>query len=64
MCSLQSGMRLNPQGPGSCEWIDRGFAPPFGFIAVSVDFTMMPPAQGDGELIADLTSECAGLRKA
>ena len=57
-------MRLKPQGSGSGQWIDSGSTPPRGFIAVSVEFAMMPPAQRDGELIADLTSECASLRKA
>ena len=57
-------MRLNPQGPGSGEWIDSGFAPPFGFIAVAVELTMMPAAQWDGELIADLAAKCTALREA
>ncbi len=57
-------MRLNPQGPGSGQWIDSGLAPPFGFIAVAVELTMMPAAQWDGELIADLAAKCTALREA
>ena len=57
-------MRLKPQGSGSGQWIDSGSTPPRGFIAVSVEFAMMPPAQRDGELIADLTSERASLGEA
>jgi len=57
-------MRLKPQGPGSGEWIDSGFAPPFGFIAVAVELAMMPPAQRDGELIADLAPKRPTLREA
>ena len=57
-------MRLKPQRPGGGEWIDGGFAPPPGFIAVSVELTMMPAAQRDGELIADLAPKCTTLREA
>ena len=57
-------MRLNPQGPGSGEWIDSGFAPPRGFIAVSMELAMMPATQRDGELIADLAAKCTTLREA
>ena len=60
----QSGMRLEPQAPGSGEWIDSGLAPPFGFIAIAVELTMMPAAQRDGELIADLAAKCTALREA
>jgi len=57
-------MRLKPQGSGSGQWIDSGSTPPRGFIAVSVEFAMMPPAQRDGELIADLAPKCTTLREA
>jgi hypothetical protein len=57
-------MRLKPQDPGGGQWIDSGSAPPRGFIAVSVELAMMPPAQRDGELIADLAPKCTTLREA
>ena len=57
-------MRLKPQGSGSGQWIDSRSAPPRSFVAVAMKLAMMPPAQRDGELIADLTSERASLGEA
>ena len=57
-------MRLKPQRPGSREWLDGGFAPPFGFIAVAVELAMMPATQRDGKLVADLAPKCTSLGKA
>ena len=57
-------MRLKPQGPSSDKWIDSGFAPPFGFIAIAVELTMMAAAQRDGELVADLAPKRTTLREA
>ena len=36
-------------------------APPRGFIAASVNLTVMPSAQRDNELITDLAAECPVL---
>src|SRR5271163_4741700 len=57
-------MRLKPQGPCRSDRVNGCLLPPSGLIAVSVELAMMPPAQGDGELIADLAAKCTGLRKA
>ena len=57
-------MSLQPQFPGRGGRIDGGFLPPFGFVAKTMNFPMMAPAQGNRELIADLASERAALREA
>ena len=44
--------------------IDTGLAPPCGFIAAAVNLAMMPTAQRDRELIADLPPKRSALRKA
>jgi hypothetical protein len=56
--------RLEPQRSRCRDWVDRGFAPPLSFIAVAVKFAMMPTAERDGELVADLASKRSGLGKA
>jgi hypothetical protein len=38
--------------------------PPSGFVAAAVKFAMMTAAEWEGELIADLTPQCAALGKA
>ena len=54
-------MRLKPQGSGGGQWIDSRSAPPRSFVAVAMKLAMMPPAQRDGELIADLAPESPRL---
>jgi hypothetical protein len=52
-------MRLSPQIVRDWFGIDTRSFP--GFVAVAMDFAMVPAAERDGELIADLTAERAAL---
>lgn len=56
-------MRLQPQRAGGAGRIDPGLLPPSGFVATAMDLTVMTAAQRDGELVADLSSECTALGK-
>jgi hypothetical protein len=62
--SLFLRMGFEPQSAGGGDWIRRHFPPPNEFIAAAVDFAVMPPAQGDGELVADLASQSPTLGEA
>jgi hypothetical protein len=42
---------------------DLNVCPPRNFVAMAVQIAMMFPAQWNSEFIADLASECSGLRK-
>jgi hypothetical protein len=55
---------FEPQRPSGDGWINPGVPPPCGFIAATVDLAMVPSAQRNGELIADLAPECPALGKA
>jgi hypothetical protein len=55
-------MRLQPQRAGGNDRIDTGLLPPSGFIATAMDLTVVTAAQRDGELVADLSTECPTLR--
>jgi len=57
-------MRLQPQGAGCNGRINAGLRPPSCLGAAVMDFPVVPSAQGDGELIADLAAERTILRKA
>jgi hypothetical protein len=57
-------MRLKPQSAGGCEWIDSDIAPPSGFVAMAVEFTMMAAAKRDRELVTDFSSKGPVLSKA
>jgi hypothetical protein len=57
-------MGLEPESARSDDWIHSYFPPPIEFMAAAVNFAVMPPAQGDGELVADLAPKSAGLGKA
>ena len=57
-------VRVSPQVASVPQRINGGLAPPFRFIAVAMQFKMMAAAQGNGEFIADLATECAALGKA
>ena len=35
------GMRLQPQHPGGCGWIDGSLSPPCRFVATAMDLAMM-----------------------
>jgi hypothetical protein len=54
---------LKPQPAGFNHRIDPSVAPPIGFAAAAVDFTMVSAAKRDGEFIADLAAKCSALRK-
>ncbi len=57
-------MYFEPQGARRNQGIKPNFLPPCDFIAATVDLAMMPSAQGHGELIADLATECPCLGEA
>ena len=57
-------MRLKPQSPRCRKWVDSRLAPPLRFIAIAMQLMMMPAAQRNRELIADLAPECPALREA
>ena len=59
----REGMRLQPQHAGGDGRINPSAPPPCGFVAAAVDLAMMPAAQRDGELIADLAAERPALGK-
>lgn len=44
--------------------INPSLIPPCRFVMTAVDLTMVPTAEWDRELIADLAAECAALGKA
>lgn len=54
-------MRLKPQRACGGDWIDPKLAPPSGFVAAAVDFTMVSAAERNGKLVADLTAKRAVL---
>ena len=56
-------MRLQPQRAGRDGWIDTGLDPPCGFIAATMDLTVVTPAQRHGEFIAHFSPERAMLRE-
>ena len=57
-------MRGEPQRAGGTSRIESEFLPPSGFIAVTMNFAMISPAERDRELVADFAAERAVLRKA
>jgi hypothetical protein len=54
---------LAPQRVCRAEWIRVDLCPPCCFVAISMNFAVMPAAQGDRELITHPSSECSALRK-
>jgi hypothetical protein len=54
-------MRLQPQRAGGNGRIDPNFPPPCSFVAATVDLAMVSATERDGELIADLATECPPL---
>ena len=57
-------MCFEPQLAGREGRIDSRLAPPFGFIAMTMQLTMMTAAERHGELVADLPAERPALGKA
>jgi hypothetical protein len=53
-----------PQSACGDGRFDRDLAPPHRFVAAAVQFAMMPAAQRDGELIANLAAKRAALGEA
>ena len=56
-------MGFQPKLARQRDGLETGFRPPVRFLAGAVQFAMMCPAQRDGEFVADLEAETAGLRK-
>ena len=56
-------MCFEPQRPSVDRWINSEFCPPSRFIPTSMHFAMMPTAERDRELIADLAAEGRRLCK-
>jgi len=59
-------LRVAREPKRSCDSvrIEPEFLPPPGFITVPMQLAMMSPAERHGEFVADLTTECTGLREA
>jgi len=54
---------LAPQSICSPEWLNADLCPPCCFVAISMNFAVMPAAQRDRELITHPASEGSALRK-
>ncbi len=50
-------MCFQPEDASGSGRVDPGLGPPRGFIAMTMDFAMVPPTQRDRKLITDLASE-------
>jgi hypothetical protein len=57
-------MRLFPEPAGDLDRIHAGLLPPRALVARAMHRTMMPPTEGDRELIADLAAERTRLQVA
>lgn len=57
-------MCFQPKRTRRHGWMDFGCPPPSRFIAATMNLPMMASAQGNGELVTDLTAKCPTLRKA
>jgi hypothetical protein len=57
-------MRFSPEFARCSDRVDPPRGPPAGFAVSAVQFTMMAPAQGHGEFIADFEAETSRLCKA
>jgi hypothetical protein len=56
-------MGLQPQCASGDSRIDSGLVPPRRLVAAAVHLAVMPAAEGDRELIADLAAQRPRLRK-
>ena len=61
--SLPQRMRFQPKCSSGGNGIQSKFCPPCSLVAVPMKLTMMSPAQGDDELVADFATKRALLRK-
>src|SRR6516165_2071193 len=61
--SLSQSARRLPEPAGNLDRVDAGLPPPRTLVAGAVHRAMMPAAEWDRELIADLTAERARLSK-
>ena len=57
-------MASQPQRASRIGGVDTSISPPCGFVAALVHLAMVPAAEWNRELIADLAAECSTLRKA
>ena len=57
-------MCLQPKDSGGVSRINPNVAPPAGFIAAAMHLAVMPPAQRNRELVADLAAQRRCLGKA
>jgi hypothetical protein len=57
-------MASQPQGASRNGRVHASIPPPCGFVAATVQLAMVPAAEWNRELIADLAAECSTLRKA
>ena len=60
---LAHSARLSPEPAGNLDRLDAGLPPPRALVAGAVHRSMMPAAEWDRELIADLAAERARLSK-
>src|SRR5437660_11245755 len=56
-------VRLSPESAGNPDRIDAGLLPPRALVACAMHRPMMPSAERDRELIADLAAKRPGLGK-
>jgi hypothetical protein len=57
-------MRLKPQTSCGNVRVNAGSSPPVAFVTVAMNLAMMHSTERDNPLVADLSSQCAALRKA
>ena len=62
-CGRLGRMRVGPQARGNGEGINPLALPPGPHIAATVKLSMMQPANGNGEAIADFPAHCPLLRE-
>jgi len=63
VCNGRDRVRLGPEACRDGKWIDPLFFPPGALIAAPMQLTMVQPANGNGELVADLASHRPLLSK-
>src|SRR5262245_40261279 len=60
---LAQSARLLPEPASNLDRVNTGVPPPRALVARAMHRTMMPAAERDRELIADLAAEGTGLRE-